>query len=60
MSIEKIDYSQHLLVCDICDDAIAFDDFNDAVEYKKAKGWVSREDSGGWYDICPDCEEKVR
>ena len=58
MSIEKGEIiTTYELYCDVCTESadMTFYDFNEAVEYKKAQGWKSREDDGGWYDICPEC-----
>jgi hypothetical protein len=47
-----------LLVCDICDHEVKyFDNFQDAVDYKKENGWRSRKENGEWLDICPECQE---
>ena len=50
------------LSCDVCGEIIEdFDNFYDAVEYKKDNGWSSRKTLyGDWEDVCPDCLEKVR
>jgi hypothetical protein len=54
--IRKTD-GQYELICDYCEEiANVFDDFLDAVAYKKAYGWRSIKDSGGnWHELCPDC-----
>jgi len=47
----------YTLTCDICGEEIDFDDFYEAVDYKKENGWISRKDKYGyWEDICPDCQ----
>ena len=56
--IDRETHESYILVCDICMEEMYFDDFNDAVEYKKSHGWKGRKDDYGWYDVCPDCEEK--
>lgn len=55
-----IDGSKYMydLVCDVCGDYAreTFDDFYDAVEYKRENGWESRKDENDeWMDICPVC-----
>ncbi len=46
------------LICDICNDVVRnFDDFYDAVQFKKDEGWKSRKIKGEWCDICPECLE---
>jgi len=47
------------LVCDICGEEAeeGFDDFYEAVEYKKTEGWKSQKRNGQWEDVCPDCQE---
>lgn len=49
------------LICDICGECAeeTFDDFYDAVEFKKQEGWKSQKRSGEWQDVCPECQEKV-
>jgi hypothetical protein len=57
MMIDK-EYSGYLLVCDVCDHQVKyFDNFQDAVDYKKENGWRSRKENGEWLDICPECQE---
>lgn len=45
------------LMCDYCVNEVDqdFDEFMDAVRYKKANGWKSKNEDGAWYDVCPDC-----
>jgi len=47
------------LICDICGEEAeeTFDDFYDAVEYKKENGWKSQKRNSGWEDVCPKCRE---
>jgi len=46
-------------VCDICSEYVTEPSFDDAVAAKKIHGWRSRRDeSGEWYDMCPDCLEE--
>ena len=47
------------LICDICGEEAEedFDDFYEAVEYKKAEGWKSQKRNGQWEDVCPECQE---
>ena len=50
----------YILVCDVCgeDAREIFDEFYDAVAYKRWEGWKSRKDEDGeWLDVCPDCQE---
>ena len=57
--IEKssIDKS-YLIVCDICGEATdGFEDFHEAVMYKKDNGWISEQYKGEWEDVCPECQE---
>ena len=35
-----------------------FMDFQEAVDYKKANNWKSRNINGEWFDKCPDCLEE--
>lgn len=56
MSIER-DGKDYSVVCDIClEVGYTTDDFNDAVDYKKAYGWKSRKENGEWVDICNSCQ----
>lgn len=47
------------LRCDNCDnnEVDGFDDFSDAVDYKKDKsnGWKSKKIEDEWKDFCPNC-----
>jgi hypothetical protein len=54
--IRKTD-GQYELICDYCEEiANVFDEFFDAVSYKKAYGWRSvKNNSGDWSELCPDC-----
>lgn len=49
---------QYTLTCDLCGEEAPkkFDDFNDAVQYKKDEGWKSQKHKGEWEDVCPDCQ----
>lgn len=47
-----------VLVCEECGREVKyFDEFQDAVDYKKENGWKSQRDKDGWKDICPECRE---
>lgn len=48
------------LICDICgeDSGENFDNFDEAVEYKKEAGWRSVKEDGEWIEMCPDCKEE--
>ena len=50
---------QFILYCDICGEESdgAFDDFYEAVDYKKDSGWKSQKHNGQWEDVCPECQE---
>ena len=53
------EYGTFKLVCDICSEYVTEPSFDDAVAAKKIHGWRSRRDeSGEWYDMCPDCLEE--
>lgn len=57
--IEKT-YGAYYLRCDRCGESSAgpFEDFYDAVNFKKTHGWKSEKDENGeWEDVCPDCAE---
>ena len=45
--------------CDICNETMEedFDEFGDAVDAKKEKGWKSKKTGKEWKDICPDCQK---
>jgi hypothetical protein len=51
----------YTLICDICGENApeTFDDFYDAVRYKKNNGWKSQKYKGEWEDVCPNCQESV-
>jgi hypothetical protein len=57
LSIEK-SIGTFDLICDSCGESPNenFDDFMEAVEYKKDNGWRSHKNGDGeWEDLCPDC-----
>lgn len=57
--IDKI-HDTYELSCDICGESPdeSFDDFAEAVQYKKGNGWKSRKIDGEWHDLCPECAAK--
>ena len=60
MTIDR-DFDFFSLYCDICGEEAEeqFDEFEEAVDYKKANGWKSRKRNGEWEDICPDCADEL-
>lgn len=49
---------EFILSCDFCCEEVnGFDDFYDAVDYKKDNGWKSKKINGGWNDVCPECQK---
>jgi hypothetical protein len=54
--IERND-DEYELICDHCEDFVdGFDEFNDAVRYKKEYSWKSVKGAHGeWYELCPEC-----
>ena len=57
-------YGEYILVCDICGHEVkGLDSFDEAVDYKKDDGWISRRSKslnsrGEWLDTCKYCLEK--
>ena len=50
------EYGTHTPVCDFCGTELEkYDDFQDAVDGKKAADWRSKNEGGEWFDYCPDC-----
>ena len=47
----------HTLICDHCEHPVeGFDEFSEAVKYKKTHGWKSMQSNrGNWYEFCPKC-----
>jgi hypothetical protein len=45
-------------VCDTDADQ-EFDEFAEAVEFKRENGWRSRKTAGHWEDLCPDCSKEA-
>jgi hypothetical protein len=44
------------LICDHCQDYVdGFDEFDEAVQYKKDNWKSVKGESGEWYELCPDC-----
>lgn len=58
MSIEKIG-GLYCLMCDVCGSEVDknFDDFYEAVNYKKTNDWKSKKYGTDWVDVCPCCQE---
>ena len=54
--IDKED-GKYYLYCDICDRFEKFDEWQDAVDFKRDNYWSSRKVCGEWRDICPECQE---
>jgi hypothetical protein len=54
------EYGTFHLCCDFCGEEPdeIFDEFQDAVNYKKNHDWESRKIKGTWFDVCPDCTDK--
>ena len=51
------DNNGYELICDICGDSVTgFDNFKEAVVYKKDNGWKSQKAADEWEDICPECK----
>ena len=55
-------YGKFELSCDVCGEPAdeQFDSFQDAVDYKKSKGWESQRCGDIWQDACPDCHSLSR
>ena len=53
------DFDGFTLTCDVCGEEAeeTFDDFYDAVQFKKDNDWKSQRRNGEWEDVCPDCQE---
>ena len=49
--------SEYYLICDNCGKRIRFEEWDEAVKYKKQNGWKSRKQSEEWLDICKECLE---
>lgn len=51
--------NNYSLYCDICGEEVdkIFDDFYDAVDYKKEHKWRNQLKNNQWEDICPDCQK---
>lgn len=59
--IDKI-HGVYYLICDRCEIEAEeeFNEFAEAVEYKKDNGWRSQQprfEDEEWIDVCPDCQE---
>lgn len=48
---------EYYLICDNCGKRIRFEEWDEAVKYKKTHGWRSRKQSEEWLDICKECLE---
>jgi hypothetical protein len=48
--------NEYELICDHCEKSVdGFDEFSEAVQYKKVKGWKSVKGVSGWYELCREC-----
>jgi len=48
------------LICDYCRKEIGgFQDFYDAVDYKKEHDWKSIKVLDEWTDVCPKCKGEI-
>lgn len=56
MTIDK-SYGEYYLVCDTCEAAQVFDEWDEAVDYAKENGWRIRKRNGEWEHTCPDCQD---
>lgn len=55
--IERV-RNKYELQCDYCSNYVdEFEDFQEAVDYKKANNWKSVNINGEWTDKCPNCED---
>ena len=51
---------EYILTCSYCEEEAdeAFDEFWEAVEYRKENGWRSvKAKNGEWWDLCPSCNQ---
>lgn len=55
-------YDIFTLICDVCGDScnVGFDEFQEAVTWKKQNGWKSQSRNDNWQDVCPECQEYAR
>lgn len=51
------EYDKCILVCDNCMEEIVFDNFEDALIYKKKHDWQTVLNKGDYEDYCPNCQE---
>lgn len=52
------EFGKFIVVCDTCgEEGEPYDTFQDAVDSKKEKHWMSLCIDGEWTDLCPDCKE---
>lgn len=50
------EYGKCILVCDNCMEEIVFDNFEDALTYKKKHDWQTVLNKGDYEDYCPNCQ----
>lgn len=53
------EYGKYKLICDMCDDYLDFDTFEDAVKHMKKEGWGSFNHDGIWENYCPECLDNI-
>lgn len=57
---KREEYPEYKLICDYCRKEIGgFQDFYDAVDYKKENKWKSIRILGEWTDACPKCKGEI-
>ena len=53
-------YGRYQLICDGCYEQADFDEFEEALIYKRKEGWSSIPINGSWEDYCPDCSREIK
>jgi hypothetical protein len=50
-------FDSYVLVCDCCGEKSTgqFDTWEEAKDSKKEEGFISRQYTNGWMDLCPEC-----
>lgn len=59
MAIERRGYNTYAIVCDRCGYEVEdFEEFDEAVAWKRDYGFHSTKVNGYWEDVCEECWDK--
>lgn len=58
MGVEKVNYNEYYLICDVCGNEEKLKSFEECVEFKKENHWKSKYSNFDetWQDMCSSCK----